>query len=50
MRLMAGGITHLLATNMGRSVALWANGPAECAITGDITIDELKQVIESIYE
>lgn len=46
----AGGITHLLATNMGRSVALWANGPAECAITGDITMDELKQMIDSIYE
>lgn len=46
----AGGITHLLATNMGRPVALWANGPAECAITGDITMDELKQMIDSIYE
>lgn len=46
----AGGITHLLATNAGRPTALWANGPAECAITGDITMDELKQMIDSIYE
>ena len=46
----AGGITHLLATNMGRPVALWANGPVECAISGDITMDELKQMIDSIYE
>ena len=46
----AGGITHLLATNMGRPVALWANGSAECVISGNITMDELKQMIDSIYE
>lgn len=46
----AGGITHLLTTNAGRSVALWANGPAECFINGAVTMDELKQMIDSIYE
>ena len=46
----AGDITHLLTTNAGRSVALWANGPAECFINGDITMGELKQMIDSIYE
>lgn len=46
----AGGITHLLATNVGRPVALWANGPAECFIGGDITMEELKEMIDSIYE
>lgn len=46
----AGGVTHLLATNVGRPVALWASGPAECAISGDITMDELKRMIDSIYE
>lgn len=45
-----GGITHLLATNAGRPMALWANGPAECTIIGDITMDELKRMIDSIYE
>ena len=45
-----GGFTHLLSTNAGRPVALWANGPAECYISGDITMDELKQMIDSIYE
>lgn len=45
-----GGITHMLATNAGRPVALWANGPAECAFSGDITMDELKQMIDSIYK
>ncbi len=45
----SGGITHLLSTNAGRSVALWANGPAECAISGDITMEELQKIIDSIY-
>jgi len=45
----AGGVIHLLPTNAGRAVAVWANGPAECAISGDITIEELQQIIDSIY-
>lgn len=47
---VVGDVTHLLTTNAGRSVALWANGPMECFINGDITIEELKQMIDSIYE
>ena len=46
----AGGITHFLITNGGRPSALWANGPAECSIISDITMEELKQMIDSIYE
>lgn len=46
----AGGITHLLTTNAGWPAALWSNGPAECVILGDITMDELKEMIDSIYE
>ncbi len=46
----AGGVTHLLATNAGWPVALWANGPAECAISGNITMEELKAMLDSIYE
>ncbi len=45
-----GGITHLLSTNAGRPIALWVNGPVEGSIIGDITMDELKQIINSIYE
>ena len=46
----AGGITHLLSTNAGRPASLWSNGPAQGAISGDITMDELKQIIDSIYQ
>ena len=45
-----GGITHLLSTNAGRPVALWTNGPAQGAISGDIAMAELEQIIDSIYE
>lgn len=45
----AGGVTHLLSTNAGRPASLWSNGPAQGAISGDITMDELKQIIDSIY-
>ena len=46
----AGGVTHMLAVNAGRPVAVWASGPAECAISGDITMEELERMIDSIYE
>jgi len=45
-----GGVDHLLATNAGRPIALWANGPAECAVSGDITMEELTEMLDSIYE
>lgn len=45
----AGGVTHLLTTNAGRPTALWTRGPAECVVSGDITMEELKQIIDSIY-
>lgn len=46
----AGGVIHLLSTNAGRSIALWSNGPAQGSISGDITMDELKRIIDSIYK
>ena len=46
----AGGITHLLTTNAEQPAALWSNGPAECAISGSITMDGPKAMIDSIYE
>ena len=45
----AGGVTHYLMENAGRQTAVWVNGPLECALSGDITREELKQIIQSIY-
>lgn len=33
-----------------RASTVWVSGPAECALSGGITMDELKRIIDSIYE
>lgn len=35
--------------NSGRQCAVWSNGPFECSIIGDITFEELRTVLKSIY-
>lgn len=47
---VVGDITHYLFQNNGRQVSSWYQGHLECAIKGDITIDELIAMIDSIYE
>ena len=44
----ADGITYHLFLNNLRTQAVWINGSYECYIFGDLTIDELKQMIDSI--
>ncbi len=45
----AGGVTHFLMENAGRQTAVWVNGPLEVGLSGDITREEMKQILESIY-
>ena len=35
--------------NMARNVAIWRNGNVECSIQGFLTVDQLEQMIDSIY-
>ena len=42
--------TFYTMQNAGRECAVWTNGPFECNISGDISMDELSQMINSIYE
>ena len=44
------GITHYIMQNNGKSTAAWRNGNVEVIIQGDLTIDELEEMIDSIYE
>lgn len=46
----AGGVTHYLLENNDRRAAVWRNGNLECSIQGDLTINELERMIDSIYE
>ena len=42
------GINYYLFANNSRTQAVWINGPFECQISGKLTIDELKTMIDSI--
>lgn len=43
------GITHYLFSNNGRSVATWNVNSIEGSITGDISLEEMKEILESMY-
>lgn len=43
-------IPHYLYDNMGRSGAAWWNENVECVIHGELNKEQIKQMIDSIYE
>ena len=45
----AHGILHYIMGNMERNLAVWRNGPVECSIQGFLTVEQIKQMIDSIY-
>lgn len=44
------GITHYLMSNNAQKQAVWINGSLMCAISGDLTVGELEDMVKSIYE
>lgn len=44
------GITHYLMDNFDFENAVWKNNVNECTITGKITREEIKKMIQSVYE
>lgn len=42
------GIKYYLFSNNINTMAVWINGPFECQISGKLTVDELKTMIDSI--
>ncbi len=44
------GITHYILSNYDQRSAIWTNQNIMCSISGNLTEDELKQMINSIYE
>jgi len=47
---LAGGITHYIMGNTETLSAMWLNGCVEGHIQGELTVEELRQMIDSIYE
>lgn len=46
-----GGITYYIMSNIGRLTATWIAGKSIiCSISGDLTMDQIKEMINSIYE
>ena len=47
---VAGGLEHDLVYNYESYIAAWTNENVECMIQGDLSEDDLKRMIDSIYE
>lgn len=47
---VVNGIVHQIVRNEETNTAVWAYDTAECSIHGDLSIDELKRMVDSIYE
>ena len=46
----AGGVEHYLMMNGGYWRALWRVGDLECSILGKVSLEEMKRIVDSIYE
>lgn len=44
-----GGVTHYIMDNNGNTGAVWTNGLVEGYIQGDLSVNDLKGMIDSIY-
>ena len=44
-----GDVTHYIFENLGRYIAVWNQNNIECAISGDVSLTELKEMLNSIY-
>ena len=44
------GVDYYIMTNNRNTKVLWGIGNYECAISGDISVEEAKQMINSINE
>ena len=47
---LVGGITHYIMGNTETLSAMWINGNVEGCLQGELTLEELRQMIDSIYE
>lgn len=43
-------ICHCIAKNIDTYIAVWLNGNVECFIQGNLSEDDIKMMIDSIYE
>jgi hypothetical protein len=46
----SNGIGHYIMTNNAQTTVAWTNKNYMCSISGDLSVDEAKRIIDSIYE
>lgn len=44
----SSGVSYFISSNYDQAKAVWINGPYECYIAGELTMDQLKLMIDSI--
>lgn len=44
-----GGIIHYMMSNNDSNIGAWQNGSFECSIMGDVSQEEIQEMIDSIY-
>lgn len=44
------GIIHYIFSNNSNYIATWTNGTLVCSVSGNMTLEELEQMIDSIYK
>ena len=44
-----GDVTHYIFESLGKYIAVWNQNNIECAISGDVSLTELKEMLNSIY-
>ena len=44
-----GDVTHYIFENLGKYIAVWNQNNIECTISGDVSLTELKEMLNSIY-
>lgn len=47
---LSEGIKYFLLSDLGRQKAFWKNGELECRMSGNVSEEEMKEIIESTYE
>ena len=45
----AGGVQHFIVCNSNTITAVWASDDCDCTISGNVTISEIEEIIDSIY-
>ena len=47
---MISGIEHHIVVDLGITKVVWINGDLECHLSGNLSEEEMKEVLYSIYE